>query len=125
MITRQTLEAFKEAWMLQMQEGQAKFHAQQGIYQKMADLLAQNTKNQLYQRSVVSAQHDVNEAWKELMQRECAVHVIENLIEHVDTNEINLDLQSRLIQMVSEETAKAIEEGKHEEVYKGVLGNEP
>jgi len=124
MITRQTLEAFKQAWMLQMQTGQAKFHAAQGHYETMNNLLNTKPNNEMYQKSVIAAQHDVNEAWKELMQRECAVHVIDNLVEHVDTDEINLNLQSRLIQMVNEEVADAIEEGKHEEVYKGVLGND-
>jgi len=109
---------------LQMQTGQAKFHGEQARYQQMAELVEQNKNNKLYQRSMIAAQHDVNEAWKELMQRECAVHVIDNLIEHVDTDEINLDLQSRLVQMVNEEVAQAIEEGKHEEVYRGVVGDE-
>ncbi len=115
MITRQSLEAFKAAWMLQMQTGQAKFHAEQGIYQKFADLLEQNPKNKLYQRSVIAAQHDLNEAWKELMQRETAVNVIANLLEHVDMDEMNLDLQSKMVQMVNKEVAQAIEDGTYDQ----------
>jgi len=46
------------------------------------------------------------------MQRECACHVIDNLLEHVDTDEMNLDLQSRLIQMVDEELMEAIKSGE-------------
>lgn len=111
MITRQTLEAFSEAWRLQMQVGQAKFHSAQANYDTMTGLVKTNPNNDVYKKSLIAAQHDVNESWKELTQRETAVHVIDNLIEHVDTAEMNLDLQSRMVQMVTEEVKDAIDKG--------------
>ena len=114
MITRQTLEAFSQAWKLQIQAAQAKFHAGQERFNNMEGLLKEKPTNEVYKKSMISAQHDVNEAWKELLQRETAIHVIDNLIEHVDTAEMNLDLSSRLIQLVSDDVAEAIEEGTYE-----------
>jgi hypothetical protein len=108
MITRQTLEAFKNAWGLQMQTSQAGFHSAQGHFQTMVELAATKPDNKTYTDSVMAAQHNLNEAWKELMQRETACHVIDNLLEQVDTSEMNLDLSSRLIQMVSEDLLEAI-----------------
>ena len=114
MITRQTLEAFSQAWKMQIQAAQAKFHAAQANFTTAEGLLKEKPHNEVYRKSLISAQHNVNEAWKELLQRETAIHVIENLIEKVDTNEMNLDLKSRLVQMVNDEVAEAIEEGTYE-----------
>jgi hypothetical protein len=110
MITRQTLEAFKNGWGLQMQQKQAAFHAAQGHFQTMAELAASKPNNKMYEDSTIAAQHELNEAWKGLMQIETATHVIDNLLANVDTNEIDLDLQSRLIQMVDGELMEAIKD---------------
>jgi len=114
MITRQTLEAFSQAWKMQIQGSQAKFHAAQANYATAEKHLENHPHNKVYKKELIAAQHDVNEAWKELLQRETAIHVIDNLIEHVDTAEMNVDLTSRLIQMVSDEVIEAIEDGSYE-----------
>jgi hypothetical protein len=76
----------------------------------MAELAATKPNNKMYEDSTIAAQHELNEAWKGLMQIETATHVIDNLLANVDTNEIDLDLQSRLIQMVDGELMEAIKD---------------
>ena len=110
MITRQTLEAFKHGWELQMQGAQAEFHAKQAEFKTFSELLEQKPKNKTYLTSLQAKQHEVNESWKHLMQVETGVHVIDNLLKNVDTNEIDLDLQSRLIQMVDGDLMTAIKD---------------
>lgn len=108
MITRQTLEAFKHGWELQLQGAQADFHGKQATLEQFLGLLKEKPTNKAYKKSVVSKQHEVNEAWKYLMQVETGIHVIDNLLTNVDTDEIDLDLQSRLIQMVDGDVMEAI-----------------
>lgn len=110
MITRQTLEAFKGGWALQLQGAQADFHNKQGIFTSIAELAAAKPQNKMYKESMMKRKHELNESWKSLMQIETAIHVLDNLLENVDTDEINLDLQSRLVQMVNEDLSKAIQE---------------
>ena len=108
-ITRQTLEAFKHGWNLQMQGAQADFHHKQGRYEEVSALFKANPKKKLYQDSVTSAQLALNESWKNLMQIETGIHVIDNLLGNVDTAEISLDIQSRLVSMVNGKVNQLIE----------------
>lgn len=108
MITRQTLEAFKHGWELQLQAAQAEFHSAQAKLQTFAELVNTKPQNELYKNGFIAAQHKVNEAWKYLMQIETGIHVIDNLLTNVDTNEIDLDLQSRMIQMVDGDISAAL-----------------
>ena len=110
MITRQTLEAFKHGWELQLQGAQADFHTKQGEFKTFMELVQLKPKDELYTTSVQVKQHELNESWKALTQIETAVHVIDNLLVNVDTDEIDLDLQSRLIQMVDGDLMEAIKE---------------
>ena len=110
MITRQTLEAFKHGWELQLQGAQADFHAAQAKHETFAALLNQKPQNSAYKKSYTVSQHEVNEAWKGLMQIETGIHVIDNLLTNVDTDEIDLDLKSRMIQMVNGDVATALKE---------------
>ena len=109
MISRQTLEAFKKGWEVQMQGAQADFHHKQGNYEEIEKLYKTNPTKKLYQNSLASAQHALNESWKNLMQIETGIHVIDNLLANVDTAEINLDLKSRLVSMVDGELKQLIE----------------
>ena len=122
-ITRQSLEKFRHGWELELQSASADFHKVQGQLEIAEQLAAQNPDSNECQKNVEKIKHVLNNAWKALVQHETAIHVVDNLVEHVDVKGINLDLQSRLVAMTKEEIHNMIS-GKDNEVLTEVTDDQ-
>ena len=107
-ITRQTLETFRQGWEIRLQEKQAEFNKTQGSYESMVALANEEPDNQLYRDSAQAGLLRVNNAFKEMMHAEGCFGMIMHLIEEVDLGETNLDIQSNLVSTADEAVAKAL-----------------
>lgn len=110
MITRQTLESFKKAYNLQLEQAQAKFHKKQGELETFIELYKENPNNQAYKNSVESKQKEMSDAYMDVVRTETALNTVINFIENVDMEETNTEIESRLIKIIDNSIAKALRE---------------
>lgn len=109
-ITRQSLETFKRAFELQLQQAQAEFHTVQGNHQGFMEQYqkAGPKTKELMNDERVRKTHTLNVALEKVIRAESATNVMQHLLDNVDTAELNTEIESNLIRVVDGEIGKAL-----------------
>jgi len=96
---------------LQVQKAQADFHHVDGEFKTMTELSQHKPQNDLYKKSMIKKQHELNDALTTLVRTEAALNLTQHFLDTVDTAEVDTNIKSQLIKIVSDkDTAEAIEE---------------
>jgi len=103
MITRQHLEGLKQKMKLTLEKRQADFHNAQGKMEQMRDLVKVNPRNEAYQKSLKSAQMEVNEAFRQMMFAEGGLEMVNHQLNHIDTGEEDQEIQSKFTAIINGE----------------------
>lgn len=109
MITRQTLETFKGAYKLQLEQAQADFHQKNGEVDTFVKLYQQQPDNKAYRASLEKKRDELSEAYMDVVRTEAALNTVQNFIENIDLEETDANIKSKLIHTVDRNIAKALQ----------------
>jgi len=110
-ITRQSLETFKGAFDLQLQQAQAEFHTIQGKFNEFMEEKynkATNMSKEYMKDELIQKRNAMNTALEKVIRAETAANVIQHLLDNVDMAEMDTEIETEMIKVVDGEVAKAL-----------------